>query len=158
MLSGMNDPEMGAVLYFINIRASVVSPHCLGPISACVLNGEPGADRNIHACKGVVASIHERCVVRRKPGEFRPPEKSVEHIGRHGVAGFNLHGIKKPGFLDQEIDLVPSPVAPEEQGKGAAVVEIGLCDLCDHVVLEDRPSEWMRNDLAGIADAKKLTK
>ena len=53
---------------------------------------------------------------------------------------------------------MPCPVAPEEQGGRAAVVEIGLHDLSDHVVLEDGPSERMRHDLAGIADAEKLTK
>jgi len=108
-------------------------------LGAWALNGEPGADRHVCAGKGVGASVYERCSVRRKPGEFRPPEKTVEHIGGHGMARFNLHGIEKPGFLNQEIDLVPCPVAPEEQGRRAAVVEIGLYDLCDHVVLEDCP-------------------
>jgi len=89
---------------------------------AWALNGEPGADRHVCAGKGIGASIYESCSVQRKRGEFRPPKKTVEHIGGQGVAGFNLHGIEKPRFLNQEIDLVPSPVAPEEQGGCATVV------------------------------------
>jgi len=53
---------------------------------------------------------------------------------------------------------MPCPVAPEEQRGRAAVVEIGFYDLCDHIVLEDGPSERMRHDLAGISDAEKLAK
>src|SRR3972149_1200747 len=79
---------------------------------AWALDGEPRTDCDVFTGKSVAASVHERCSVGWKPGEFRPPEKTIEHIGGQGVAGFNLHGIEKPRFLNQKVDLVPCPAAP----------------------------------------------
>ena len=80
----------------------------------------------------------------------------MKHVRGHGIARFDFHRVEKIRFFDQEVDFVPCPVAPEENRRCSSVVQIGLGDLCDYVVLENRPPERMRYDLGGLTDAQKL--
>ncbi len=128
----------------------------MGLIDARALNGEPGTDRHLVASKGLIAPINQRSNIWWETGELCPPEEPVEHVRGHGIARFDFDRVKKICFFDQEVDFVPCPIAPEENRGCSSVVQIGFGDLCDHVVLENRPPERMRNDLGSLTDAQKL--
>jgi hypothetical protein len=124
----------------------------------CALDGEPGSNRHPVARKSLVAPVNKRPSIRWQAGELCPPEEPVDHVRGHGITRFDFHRVKKVSFLDKEVDLMACPIAPEEYGRRSPVVQIGLRNFCNHVVLKNRPPEWVRDDLDSLTDTKKLTK
>jgi hypothetical protein len=120
------------------------------------LNGKPGANRHLVARKRLVAPVNERSNLRRKTGEFSPPEETVKHVRGHGMPRFDFYRVETICFFDQEVDFVSSPVAPKENRRCLPMVQIGLGDLGDHVVLKNRTPERMRNDLGSLTDTQEL--
>jgi hypothetical protein len=82
-------------------------------MDVCALDGEPGADRSIVACKGLITAVNECARIRWKTSELSPPEEPLKHVGGHGVARFDFHRIV-PG--------VPEQISFEESVNHAAIL------------------------------------
>ena len=104
----------------------------------------PWEDGDVFAVLGRVAAIDQPGAGGLAGLEFRSPEfEAFEGIGRNGLAGFSLNGVKDIAALDDGVNFMTFLVTEETDGSHAAGMSRRFGEFGHQPIFEDGPAQRM---------------